>query len=88
MVEGTVEVFLDDASGPVRVRVLQAPTYVGEIGLLHGVARTATVCAASDVLVWRVPSDVFLDAVSRAGTSGALTDGIRVRLGTRASASL
>ena len=88
VVEGTVEVFLDDASGPVRVRVLQAPTYVGEIGLLHGVARTATVCAASDVLVWRVPSDVFLDAVSRAGTSGALTDGIRVRLGTRASASL
>ena len=82
LVAGSAEVLLDSAEGRRPVRVMQAPAYFGEIGLVHGVNRTATVVAAEECTLWRVPAEAFLEAAGQAGLSGALTDGVRLRLGT------
>lgn len=58
------------------------PSYVGEIGLIRGIPRTATVTTTSACEVWRVPGEVFLQATSEAGASGALMDTVRVRFDT------
>jgi len=81
LVSGSAAVFLDSVEGRRQIRMMQAPAYFGEIGLVHGVNRTATVVASEECLLWRVPSAAFLDAAGQAGLSGALTDGVRLRLG-------
>jgi CRP-like cAMP-binding protein len=60
---------------------MAAPDYCGEIGLVQAVPRTATVTAATDAVLWRIPGDLFLDAVRSApALSPALTTGISARL--------
>lgn len=83
LVDGELDVYVDAGDGPSLVRRMRAPGYVGEIGLVHGRPRTASVIAASDVACWRIPGEAFLRAASHAGLSGALDEGIRTRLGTR-----
>jgi predicted MFS family arabinose efflux permease len=85
MTEGQVEVLLSGPDGSTAVRVMDAPTYFGEIGLVHRVPRTATVVTRSPCRVWRIPAAAFLDAAGHAGLSGALTEGVRTRLGAAAS---
>ncbi len=80
LVSGRVEVVLDSAQGRTTLRVMEAASYFGEIGLVRRVNRTATVIAAEPCTLWRIPASAFLDAASQAGLSGALTDGVRVRL--------
>jgi len=80
LLDGAVDVFASTPTGPVLLRTMDAGSYFGEIGLLHSVARTATVVAAGPCRLWRVPADAFLGAVSQAGVSGALSEGVRVRL--------
>ena len=82
LVAGEVEVTKQADGGPVALRRMSAPSYFGEIGLIHGVPRTATVTAVDACTVWRVPADVFLAAATRAGISGALADTVRVRFET------
>jgi len=59
---------LDDGAGGTGVRhrlaVLAAPAYFGEMGLLTGQARGATVVAESEVLCYRLDKDGF-DAILR-----------------------
>jgi MFS family permease len=64
LVEGALVV--DHAANGVarRVNALAAPDYVGEIGLVQHRPRTATVTAATDALLWRLPGPLFLDAVT------------------------
>ena len=85
--DGSVDVYGSGSGGPVRLRTMGPGSYFGEIGLLHGVARTATVVASGPCRLWRIPADAFLGAVGQAGVSGALTDGVRVRLRTSEQAS-
>jgi hypothetical protein len=80
LVSGEVEV-TGGKDGRVYRR-LTAPGYVGEIGLIRGIRRTATVTAVSRCDLWRVPGDRFLGAVSEAGVSSALMDTMRVRFDT------
>jgi predicted MFS family arabinose efflux permease len=80
LVDGSVEVTLDGPEGPVVLRTMTGPAYFGEIGLVEGVPRTATVTASSSATLWRIPGDAFLDAAGQAGISGALSDSVRVRL--------
>ena len=87
LVSGSVEVVLDSSQGRASLRVMEAPTYFGEIGLIHRVNRTATVLAREPCELWRVPASAFLDAAGQAGLSGALTDGVRVRLDAGSFAS-
>ena len=55
---------LDVSVAGRRINVVEAPGYVGEIGLLHGSRRTATVTAASECIVHRIPGPDFVDAVT------------------------
>jgi predicted MFS family arabinose efflux permease len=87
LVSGSVEVVIDAPHGRTSLRVMEAPTYFGEIGLIHRVNRTATVIAREPCTLWRVPASAFLDAAGQAGLSGALTDGVRVRLDAGSFAS-
>jgi MFS family permease len=48
-----------------------APGYVGELGLIHQVPRTATVRAREDSVVLRIEGDRFLDAMESATASAA-----------------
>jgi hypothetical protein len=70
------------ADGVVRrVNELAAPDYVGEIGLVQHRPRTATVTAAADALLWRLPGALFLDAVTGVSTlPTGLSRGIASRL--------
>jgi MFS family permease len=80
IVSGEVEV----TGGPGRevLRRQTGPDYVGEIGLIRGIPRTATVTMVTGGDLWQVPGEVFLAATSEAGASGALMDTMRVRFDT------
>jgi CRP-like cAMP-binding protein len=69
-------------SGPdaTELRRLEAPAYVGEIGLLQRRPRTATVRAVTDVAAFRVPGPEFLDAIGVAGPSRALESRVAERM--------
>ncbi|WP_369251692.1 MFS transporter [Geodermatophilus amargosae] len=81
LVEGALVVHHDDGTGPRRVNEMVAPDYLGEIGLVERVPRTATVTAQTDALLWRIPGALFLDAVGRGpALSPSLATGISTRL--------
>ena len=79
---GSMEVLSSgEARVPTKVRDLGAGDYAGEIGLIEGIPRTATVRATSDSVVFRIDGQAFLDAVSCApSVSSALSAGIAGRL--------
>jgi MFS family permease len=83
VVSGALEVTASGESGgePQRVRVVAAGQYFGEIGLLHGVARTATVTALADADLYRIRGDDFLDALQQSpAMRGALVESASARL--------
>jgi predicted MFS family arabinose efflux permease len=56
--------------------------WFGEIGLLHGVPRTATVTSDTEVELWRIPGKTFLEALTGIDARpAALERGLGVRLG-------
>jgi len=55
---------LDVSVAGRRINVVEAPGYAGEIGLLHGGRRTATVTAGSECVVHRIPGPDFVAAVT------------------------
>jgi MFS family permease len=75
--DGTIEIAL-----PTETKVEEAPSFVGEIALLRDVPRTASVRARTDVSLWALDRDDFLDAVSGHSRSRASADELAVtRLG-------
>ena len=63
---GTVVVTQTDAAGAAReLRQMGADEVFGELGLLSGAPRSATVTAASDGLLLALDADAFLDLVGR-----------------------
>jgi CRP-like cAMP-binding protein len=74
IVTGAVEVATKDAYGPERVHSGLGPhSYVGEIGLLRGIPRTATVRTTAKTTLWRIPAEDFLSALNGAAASSSLT---------------
>ena len=72
-----------------HIRFMTAPSYVGEIGLLQGIARTATVTAIEPCRLWRIDGDAFLEAVTQTSMSSAFVSGMTTRLNrTHTSAPL
>ncbi|TML08427.1 MAG: MFS transporter [Actinobacteria bacterium] len=69
------------AFSDTRVNEMDAGDWFGEIGLVTGLRRTATVIADSDGVVWRIPGDTFADAMAASVVlTDPLTRGIRGRL--------
>ena len=70
---GSVRVTSVDASGRESLHIdLGAHSYVGEIGLLHQVPRTATVTVTSPSELWRIPAEDFRSALAEVGSSASL----------------
>jgi MFS family permease len=69
-----------DGPGPRALAVVTAPGYVGELGLLHGIPRTATVRTSQESLLLRIAGPDFLDALEagRASPSLLAVAGIRM----------
>ena len=63
-----------------HIRYMTGPSYVGEIGLLQGIPRTATVTAIEPCRVWRIDGDAFLEAVTQAPLSSTFVSGMTTRL--------
>ena len=63
-----------------RVRTMGARSYFGEIGLLAHTPRTATVKALEPCVLYRLPGDEFLDALTANTGSASLLEGARTRL--------
>ena len=52
----------------------------GEIGLIEGIPRTATVRALGDVVLLRIPGEAFVAALTQEAPTAALLDGASLRL--------
>ena len=84
LVGGSVDVTHGNAESQTFLRTMTSPAYFGEIGLVHGVPRTATVTANEATVLWRIPAGAFLDGAAQAGLSNALTENVRRRFTTAA----
>ena len=87
LARGRVAVFDDSAGGTGvrdRLATLSAPAYFGEMGLLTGQARGATVVAETEVLCYRLQKDTF-DAILHARPE--LVDALSQVVATRQAAN-
>lgn len=83
VIEGDLDVIaVGESGGQARlVNSLGAGDYFGEIGLLEGIPRTATVRSTTSVRVYRIPGRDFVEAVNRTpAISMTLLDGVVGRL--------
>ncbi len=65
---------------PTQLRTLSAGDYFGEIGLIEGIPRTATVTAAEPSTLLRINGSDFIAALTQAKPSTALLDTAASRL--------
>ena len=83
LVEGEIEVSARGESGgpDQKVRVMTAPSYFGEIGVLEGIPRTATVTALTKCRCERIDGDALLaDALIASPPSSSLMETASRRL--------
>ncbi len=82
LVEGEVQVSArGERGGPEQlIRVMTGPTYFGEIGVLEGIPRTATVTALTPCRCERIDGDTLLDALTASPPSSALMENASGRL--------
>ena len=57
-----------------------APDVVGEIGVLRGLSRTATVVATGPCVVWRIDAEDYLDSLSAQRALGSMLGTPTMRL--------
>ncbi len=70
----------DEGSQPRELAPVTAPGYVGELGLLHGIPRTATVQTSQDSTLLRIGGGDFLSALQASRPSPSLLAVAGVRL--------
>ena len=82
LVEGEAQVSArGERGGPEQlIRVMTGPTYFGEIGVLEGIPRTATVTARTRCRCGRIDGDTLLDALTASPPSSALMETVSGRL--------
>lgn len=82
LVEGRVDVTAHGEKGrsDKHIRYMKAPTFFGEIGLLQGIPRTATVTATEPSRLWRIKGDEFLDALTESSLSASFVSGMNMKL--------
>ncbi len=70
-----------ESGGPEReLRVMSAPAFFGEIGVLEGIPRTATVTAVEACTCERIDGETFLEALTTSPPSTSLMETARSRL--------
>ncbi|MDQ1686738.1 MAG: family transcriptional regulator, cyclic receptor protein, partial [Frankiaceae bacterium] len=73
LVEGEVDVEAKgEAAQAHHLRTMGPRTYFGEIGLLRGVPRTATVRATEPCLLWRISAEDFRSALESGASASML----------------
>jgi hypothetical protein len=82
LVEGRVEVTSsgEAGDGPTVLREMEAGSYFGEIGVLEGIPRTATVTAIGPCRCLRIAGEAFLAAITAGPVSTTLLEDARSRL--------
>ena len=81
VVSGEVEVSARGEQGtPHLLRTMGPRSYFGEIGLLEHIPRTATVTAIEPCVLYRLPGDEFLAALTASTATASLLEGARTRL--------
>lgn len=60
VLDGTADVLINAANGPLRVASLSENEIVGEIAILCDIPRTATVQAATELTTLRITAELFL----------------------------
>jgi MFS family permease len=81
LTRGELSVSIAEGGSPPReLAPVTAPGYVGELGLLHGIPRTATVQTSQDSTLLRISGEDFLSALqtSRPSPSLLAVSGIRL----------
>jgi MFS family permease len=80
IVSGEVAVTRRTGDEPPRfLTTIRGPGYVGEIGLLEEIPRTATVAAVEPTRLWRIEGPDFLDALNEAPAAPVFLETARVR---------
>jgi hypothetical protein len=59
VIDGTIEVFVESKYGPVHLASIEAPAFVGEIGVFTNVTRTASIRAKTKVQAIRLGIDAL-----------------------------
>ncbi len=67
------------AGAPRFVTAIRGPAYFGEIGLLEGIPRTATVETLEPTRLWRIDGAEFLDALNDAPATSVFLETALVR---------
>src|SRR3954469_16751750 len=82
LIDGQVEVTArGDAGGAEQtIRQMSGPSYFGEIGVLEGIPRTATVTALTECRCERIAGEELLGALAAAPLSSSLMENARSRL--------
>ena len=60
LMDGKVDILLEMSTGPIHLASLSAYSIVGEMGVITGAARSATVVATTNLTAIRIPKEVFL----------------------------
>jgi MFS family permease len=82
LVDGSVDVTARGEAGGEEhaLRTMPAGSYFGEIGVLEGIPRTATVTAAERCDLLRIDGEAFLEALMASPPTGTLVEDARTRL--------
>ena len=80
VVQGTLAVSSTAGDSVSAIPDLGPGDWFGEIGLIESIPRTATVTAATDVQLLRMPGDAFLESLTAYKPSVAIMEGAALRL--------
>ena len=82
LVDGRVDVSAHGEKGRTdkHIRYMKSPSFFGEIGLLQGIPRTATVTSTEPTRLWRISGEDFLAALTETPLSASATAGLTMRL--------
>lgn len=82
LVDGKLEVTARGERGrkDKHIRFMTGPAYVGEIGLIQRIPRTANVVAVTPTKMWRIDGDEFLGALTESNLSASFVSGMSMRL--------
>ena len=78
LAKGEVEVLKQNGSGELVIAELEAPSVIGEMGLLNAAKRSAAVRAKTDVVVGLLPAALFMEKLKEVNVTALL---IGVNLG-------